>query len=106
MESRKDFLRRFGFKSSDDNKEDDEVEVVKLTDEQTTFLKEYSEWLEEFHSYVKKRNKDPFNVENNKRLMELSQEAEQRKPILEKFMEDAVFKTVYNDITEKVSADI
>lgn len=106
MESRKDFLKRFGFKLSDENKVDDDVEVVKLTDEQTTFLKEYSKWLEEFHLFVKKRNKDPFNVDNNKRLMELSLEAEQRKPVLENFMEDDVFKTVYNDITEKVRADI
>jgi hypothetical protein len=107
-ESRKQFLKRFGFGLfEEDNKSGStEIEIVTLNDEQIEFLFEYEGWLTEFHSYIKKRNIEPLNVDNNKRLMELSAEAEQRKDILEIYMEDILFSTVFNKITEEVSNEI
>lgn len=108
-ESRKQFLKRFGFglfSEEDTTALNEETEIVSLDEEQLEFLVEYETWLKEFHTYVKKRNLEPFNVENNKRLMELSAEAEQRKQKLETYMEDILFSTVFNKITEAVSKEI
>lgn len=107
-ESRKQFLKRFGFGLfEEDNKtRSKEIEIVTLNDEQMEFLVEYEGWLTEFHSYIKKRNIEPLNVENNKRLMELSAEAEHRKVKLETYMKDILFLTVFNKITEEISKEI
>lgn len=106
-ESRKAFLKRFGFKLFEEsNSSEQEVEIVTLTQEQADFLNAYTTWVEEFHLYIKKRSVDPLNSSNNKRLMELSAEAEERKPILEKHMEDELFATAFNYITSEVSKDI
>ncbi len=105
-ESRKAFLKRFGFNLSNSEEKHVQTEVVTLTDEQTDFLSEYTAWLEEFHKYVKMRNKLPFDLENNKKLMELSAEAEARKPLLEKHMDDILFATAFKKITEDISKEI
>lgn len=108
-ESRKQFLKRFGFglfNDSDVTAEPEEVEIISLSEEQLEFLAEYEAWLGDFHKYVKKRNVEPLNIENNKHLMELSAEAETRKPMLEEYMEDIVFATVFNKITEDISNEI
>lgn len=109
-ESRKQFLKRFGFglfnKDEEHIQSEQEIEIVTLNDEQLIFLEEYEGWLSDFHGFIKRRNSDPFNVENNKRLMELSAEAETRKEKLEELMEDVVFATVFNKITEEVSKEI
>jgi len=80
-----------------------EQEVLKLTDEQLDFLQEYEAWLKNFHEYVTKRNSAPFDIENNKKLMELSAEAEKRKPALEKFMLDPLFASYFNYITKETT---
>lgn len=109
-ESRKEFLKRFGFglfnKEQEPAKSDEDIEVVTLNEEQLIFLEDYEGWLSEFHGFVKRRNTDPFNSENNKRLMELSAEAETRKGKLEALMKDIAFATVFNKITEKISDEI
>lgn len=77
-----------------------------LNDQQKQFLQEYEMWLEEFQGFVNKRNKDIDHVSNNKRLMELTAEADKRKAILEEFMKDDKFANYFNDITQNITANI
>lgn len=84
----------------------EEKEIKKLSDEQLDFLRDYESWLTNFDSFIETRNSDPFNIANNKKLMELSAEAETRKPVLEKYMQDEVFAAYFNFITKKISEKI
>lgn len=74
-----------------------------LTDEQKQFLQSYAQWLTKFQVFVKKRNTNPFDIENNKRLMQLSADAESRKELLETHMADAIFSKHFNSITQELT---
>lgn len=110
--SRKDFFRKIGLVAgtaiamplssvfaSFKNDED-------LSDEKKQFLSEYQQWLLDFHRFVEKRNQNPLDIENNKRLMELSSQADKRKPILEKHMKDSRFVNYFNKITNDITQSI
>lgn len=77
-----------------------------LADDKKVFLREYAGWLKEFQLFVSKRNIDAEDLSNNKRLMELSAEADTRKEKLETFMQDPVFAKYFNQITEHITEDI
>lgn len=80
--------------------------IYELNDEQKEFLVVYRAWLNEFESFIREQNKNPQDKKNNKRLMELSDQAAEWKKHLEEFMEDAVFATVFYDISSELSAQI
>jgi hypothetical protein len=108
--NRKDFLKKLGLTLSGaaatvagfGNYTEDE----ELIDEQKAFLVEYEAWLKEFQSYIAKRNQNPLDTANNKRLMELSAESEKRKTTLELYMKDPKFADYFNQITKEVTASI
>lgn len=79
---------------------DDEPQLV---EEQKQFLQTYTLWLAEFQVFVKKRNGNPFDIENNKRLMKLSADADGRKEQLENHMTDPIFSKHFNQITKELS---
>lgn len=83
-----------------------QANTEELNQEHMTFLKEYAQWLKEFNRYILSKNQHPDNFDNNKKLMELSAEAEKRKPTLEKFMEDANFKKHFEFVTEEITNSI
>ena len=110
--SRKDFLKKFGLglglavatpvnalfvEHLDDND---------LSDEKKQFLSEYEVWLLEFNAFVEKRNENLLDKTNNKRLMELSAEADKRKPLLEQHMKDPRFADYFNTITASITQHI
>lgn len=74
-----------------------------LSSDKKMFLGEYESWLKEFQGFVTKRNEDSLDMDNNKRLMALSKEAEQRKPQMERFMEDQKFADYFNKITVDIT---
>ena len=77
-----------------------------LIEEQKEFLKEYEAWLKEFQGFVAKRNENPLDVQNNKRLMELSAESDKRKTVLELYMKDPKFADYFNQITKDITNSI
>lgn len=77
-----------------------------LSIEKKAFLREYEVWLKEFQGFVNKRNEDTLDTDNNMRLMELSKEAEQRKPQMEIYMEDTSFANYFNKITTDITQAI
>ncbi len=109
--NRKDFLKTVGLglgamavgmPSAFAGYSDDES----LSQEEKSFLSEYESWLKEFQGFVNKRNEDTLDIDNNMRLMELSKEAEQRKPQMEKYMEDRKFADYFNKITTDITQAI
>lgn len=108
--NRKDFLKRLGVTvvgtAVAATAMGANVEGSDLIDGQKQFLNEYEDWLKEFNAFVKKRNINPLDIENNKRLMELSAESEGRRTTLELYMKDPKFVKHFNRITEDVTKEI
>lgn len=77
-----------------------------LSHEEKAFLSEYEAWLKDFHGFVNKRNQDTLDTNNNMHLMELSKKAEQRKPQMEKYMENRKFADYFNKITTDITQAI
>ncbi len=77
-----------------------------LNESELLFLKEYATWLKEFNRFVHLRHLNPTNLENNKRLMVLSAEAETRKPKLELLMQKPAFAQSFNHITQDITNNI
>lgn len=108
--SRKDFLKRMGLSitgaataaSGFANYSNDSD----LIDEQKEFLTDYEQWLKEFHGFVKKRNENPSDTKNNKRLMKLTEESEKRKKTLELYMKDKKFSNYFHEITREITESI
>ena len=107
--SRIDFFRELGLNAgasladSLDNLFNGISNDQKLTEEKKQLLLEYQEWLIHFHAFVIKRNQNPLDINNNKRLMELSVEAEKRKPTLEKYMKDPQFAQHFIRVTDEIT---
>lgn len=110
--SRKDFFRKMGLVAGTsivmplNNVFAGFKTDVELSDEKKQFLSEYQQWLLEFHGFVEKRNQNPLDIENNKRLMQLTMQADNRKPTLEKHMRDARFADYFSKITNDITQSI
>lgn len=111
-QSRKDFLRKIGLSlggfvaegaAASENFVTDED---KLNEEQKEFLNLYQIWLAQFQEFIQLQKKDFTNVENNKKLMELSTQAAEWREQLAEFMDDEAFATCYEHITTEVTRDI
>ncbi len=112
-QSRKDFLRKLGLSigaaavapavsASFFGYHNDEA----LNKEQKEFLQGYETWLGDFHCFVKKQKEDFLNTDNNKRLMELSAQAEEWKKQLEVHMLDQRFANYHEKITTHITQEI
>jgi 4-alpha-glucanotransferase len=110
--SRKDFLKGMGlalgaaFATKFAGAAEFSGKKPKLSSEKETFISEYTRWLKEFNRFVEIRNQDETNIENNKKLMQLSEQAESFRPKLEKYMEDPEFASYFNYITQQITEKI
>lgn len=110
--SRKDFFKKLGLglgvalAAPVNAMFTEHLEDDNLSDEKKQFLSEYEQWLLEFNAFVEKRNKNLLDETNNKRLMELSAEAEKRKPLLEQHMKDPLFVDYFNKLTATITQHI
>jgi len=84
----------------------DKKEQFKLTPEQSKFMGQYEKWLDEFHDMAKFQKNDPDHLENNKKLVALSEDAKKWQNELIEFMKDENFARHYMIVTEKVTATI
>ena len=84
----------------------DSKEQYKLTPEQGKFMAMYEKWLDEFHAMAKFQKKDPDHLENNKKLVALSEEAAKWQKELIGYMKDENFARHFMIMTEKVTAVI
>ena len=85
---------------------EDKVEDIVLTKEQAAFLDKYEKWLEAFHDMAKFQKKDPDHLENNKKLMALSEDAKAWQKDLIEHMKDENFARYFMIRTEKITDTI
>lgn len=84
----------------------DKKEKYPLNAEQNKFMSEYEKWLEEFHSMASFQKVDAEHLGNNKRLMELSEQAKGFQKELIEHMKDDNFARYYMIVTERVTTVI
>lgn len=80
--------------------------VAHITAEQHEFLRVYEQWLNHFQVFIERQKKNPNDLQNNVRLMSLSQQAAEWKIQLEEFMENETFRKTYLSIIQKVTLSI
>ena len=81
----------------------DTREEIVLTPEQKQFMDKYENWLEDFRDMAKYQKVDPEHLENNKKLMALSEEAAKWQKDLVQHMKDENFARYYMIVTERVT---
>ena len=74
--------------------------------EQSKFMVKYEKWLEEFHDMAKFQKIDAEHLENNKKLVALSEEAKTWQHEIIEHMKDDNFARYYMVVTEKVTKTI
>jgi hypothetical protein len=84
----------------------DKKEKYTLTAEQDKFMQMYEKWLDEFHAMAKFQKVDAEHLGNNKRLMELSDQASGFQKQLIAHMKDENFQRYYMIVTERVTTVI
>lgn len=77
--------------------------AIKLSDEQETFLSMYEKWLDQFHGMAKAQKNNAEDLENNKKLMSLSEEAGKWQKKLVDYMTDENFARRFMLMTERVT---
>lgn len=77
-----------------------------LTEDQVEFMKKYDLWMDEFTEVIKARRMDPDGLEINKKLMLLSEQAQEWQPIVSEFMKDSNFAKHYMIATERMTNEI
>jgi hypothetical protein len=85
---------------------EDKTEDIVLTKEQAAFVEKYEKWLEAFHDMAKFQKKDPDHLENNKKLMALSEDAKAWQKDLIEHMKDENFARYFMIRTEKITDTI
>lgn len=85
---------------------EDKIEDIILTKEQSAFLDKYEKWLEAFHDMAKFQKKDPDHLENNKKLMALSEDAKGWQKDLIEHMKDENFARYFMIRTERITDTI
>jgi len=85
---------------------EDKTEDIVLTKEQAAFVEKYEKWLEAFHDMAKFQKKDPDHLENNKKLMALSEDAKAWQKDLIEHMTDENFARYFMIRTEKITDTI
>ena len=81
-------------------------EILRLNEEQQEFMLEYETWMDAFIEVIRIQKKNPADMENQKRMIELTNAAEEFKPQLQEFMKDKTFSVVYQAAIERMSKEI
>jgi len=83
-----------------------QIEEIKLNPEQRAFMDKYENWLEDFTEMARFQKQEPDNLENNKKLMSLSEKAGLWQKELVEYMKDENFARYYMIVTERVTSVI
>ena len=84
----------------------DHEEIKKLNPEQQEFMIRYGKWMDEFSEVNKIKKSTPYDVDNNKKIMALSEKAETFKPELDVFLKDSTFAFIFKESLKRVSVEI
>lgn len=84
----------------------DHTEIQKLKPDQKEFMLAYEKWMDEFTEAIRAKKKDPGNMENNKKMSALAEQAAAWKPKLTEYMKEKSFALIYQEAIERVSKEI
>ncbi|MCX6186538.1 MAG: hypothetical protein NTU43_06005, partial [Bacteroidetes bacterium] len=84
----------------------DKNEILKLNPEQQDFMIEYGKWMDEYVNVIKIQNTDRDDMENNLKMIKLTEQAEIWQPKLTEYMKDRKFAIIYLTSIEKMKAEI
>lgn len=84
----------------------DPVEIRKLTPEQQKFMGEYEKWMDEFTKIVRVQKTAPEDMENHKRMIALTEQAEKFQLELDKHLQDATFAFIFRISIERMTNEI
>ncbi len=81
-------------------------EIRKLNPEQQEFMVNYGNWMDEFIEVIRVKKTDPDSVENNKKMVALTERSLEWKPQLTELMKDETFAFIYRTSIERMSKEI
>ncbi len=84
----------------------DQAEIRKLNPEQQEFMIGYGKWMDEFIEVIRIQKTDPDSLENNRKMIALSEKAEELQPELAEFMKDETFSLIFKASIERMSKEI
>jgi hypothetical protein len=83
-----------------------EEEIKKLNPEQKEFMLRYGKWMDEFIEVIRVQRAEPDNMENHRRMIVLTDEAEKLNTELAVFMSDPTFSMIYNVSIQRMTDEI
>lgn len=84
----------------------DATEIRKLTNEQKEFILLHEKWMDEFIEVIRVQKTNPEDQENNKKMIAITEMADEFKPQLNDFMKDGTFALIYKMSMERMSKEI
>ncbi len=84
----------------------DEKEILKLDPAQQEFMLAYGHWMDEFIEVIRARKIDPADLEANRKMKLLTDQAGEWKPQLTEYMKDEKFSIIYHASIERMKAEI
>ena len=84
----------------------DLTEIKKLTNEQKEFILLHEKWMDEFIEVIRVQKIAPEDQENNKKMIVITEMADEFKPQLNEFLKDGVFALIYKMSLERMSKEI
>jgi len=79
---------------------------MSITAGQNAFMQNYERWMDDFIEVIKFQKKEPDNLENNKKIVALSEEAKLFQKELSGYMQDDNFARYYMVATERMTLTI
>ncbi len=106
--SRKEFLNIFRRKEGNKEtaKEESNTNAEALSEEKEEFLNEYILWLKEFETFVAHRSENTFDIEQNKKIMQIAAKIEEKKAQLQTYMKDPLFAKKFEALSSNITQKI
>ncbi len=84
----------------------DNKEKFEITPEQEEFIIKYEKWMDDFIDVIRVQKISPNNLDNNKKLIRLTEIAKEWQQRLTEFMKDENFARYYIVVTERMTQEI
>lgn len=81
-------------------------EVLQLEPDQKEFMLMYGKWMDEMAEVLKKQKENPGDLENHKRMMALTEVAQEWQETLNEYMKDRKFALIYHASIEHMKSMI
>ena len=81
-------------------------EVLKLNPQQKEFMLENGKWMDDFIEVIRIQKSEPANMDNQKKMIALAEQAEVWKPQLTEYMNDRNFALIYHASIQSLRDEI